>query len=95
MAKLRLRGFICIFLSIVGGPKGIGRLGIFDPSWYKQENFGVNAALANGQFGWAVEHYLRKDTPSLCDLVAEFSEAYWLHRHFYRAGDHKEIWQSA
>lgn len=69
--------YVHFLYRLSAGQKELAGSVYFDPSWYMRANFGVKAALASGQFGSAVEHYLRNNVPGLCDPVPEFSEAYY------------------
>jgi GT2 family glycosyltransferase/glycosyltransferase involved in cell wall biosynthesis len=49
----------------------------FEPSWYLDHAIGARAAMQSGQYGAALEHYLRNPTPELFDPVPQFSEAHY------------------
>jgi GT2 family glycosyltransferase len=53
----------------------------FDPAWYVEHHARARAEIENGQFGSAIEHYLRSEAGQDLDPVPEFSEQYYRSKH--------------
>jgi GT2 family glycosyltransferase/glycosyltransferase involved in cell wall biosynthesis len=49
----------------------------FEPAWYLENAIGAAAAISAGDYGSALEHFLRNPSPELFDPAPQFSEAYY------------------
>ncbi len=63
---------------IEGGGAEVRVSPFFDPAFYRRRH---SALCESGEWRWALEHYLRNDTPTCFDPLAEFSEAFYLARY--------------
>lgn len=53
---------------------------LFDPVWYRTRYPEVTTAIAAGEYGSALEHYLCNDTPERFDPLPQFSETWYRQR---------------
>ena len=53
----------------------------FDCAWYREQYPAVAEAIARGDWGSALEHYLCNDTPTVFDPLPDFSEDWYLTAH--------------
>ncbi|HQT67497.1 MAG TPA: glycosyltransferase [Acetobacteraceae bacterium] len=60
------------------GEKEISPSVYFDAGWYKENAIGVQAALDEGVWRSALQHYLCNETPAAFDPVKEYSENFYL-----------------
>jgi GT2 family glycosyltransferase/glycosyltransferase involved in cell wall biosynthesis len=63
--------------SLSRGQPEIRPSAYFEPNWYFDHAIGARAAVQSGQYGAALEHFLRNPTPEIFDPVPQFSEAYY------------------
>jgi GT2 family glycosyltransferase len=77
-SELESRGpFVHYLYHLAGSEPELSPSIYFDVPWYLQHAAGVKSDIERGNFGSAIEHYLRNKTPAVFDPVPQFSEPYY------------------